>query len=233
MGTGRRRWLASERIAFRMLEEQGFRILATHQKLVVDGVEVGEADAIAIGPDGSKYVVEVKAGRLDVHGVRQAYTNALILDAKPLVVAKGFADDAAKALADRLGVKVIPLEDVFLVDAEELEDIVYTAAMEAVAEVATILLNPPTVPPHAIPQLEAIAVSSNIIEAAKRLGIRPSDLREVVDMLKSSTQLARRAGWRGVQLAASLVLQGLRLRATMESLRDSSEKLAENLRKLL
>ncbi len=226
MGVGRRRWLASERIAFRVLEERGFRILETHRKLVLDGVEVGEVDALAEGPDGERYVVEVKAGRLDVHGVRQVYTAAVLEDAKPLVVAKGFADDAAKKLAESLGVEVIELEDVFLVDSEELEEIVHGAVVEGVAEALSLVLNPPRVPPEELDRLKAVASSRNILEAAKRLGVKPGELRETVKLLKSASSIARRGGWRGVTLTAQLVLAGLRMRAALDALYDASEKLS-------
>ncbi len=227
MGTGRRRWLASERIAFKILEERGFNIVETHKKLLIDGIEVGEVDAIAIGPDGERYVVEVKAGRLDVHGVRQVYTAAELLEAKPLVVAKGFADDAAKKLAEKLGINVIELEDVFLVDAEELENIVYGTVVEATAEILRLILSPPPVPPHHIERLKAIASSDSAAEAAKRLGVRISELRETLVFLKQLTPLARRGGWRGISLAARLLLLGLRLRATLETLSTAADRITE------
>jgi len=233
VGKGKRRWLASERIAFRLLEERGYEVLETHRKVVIEGVEVGEVDAIARGPDGSLYAVEVKAGRLDVHGVRQAYANAVVLGYKPLVVCKGFADDAAQKLAERLGVEVIELEDVFLVDAEELEDIVRGAAVEAVADVASLLLEPPRIPPGLLEAVKAIAGSSSPLDAARRSGRSLREVAEAAKLLKERSLLARKAGWRGVALAASLTLTGLRLAALLGTLRDAAERLAEERETLL
>jgi predicted RecB family endonuclease len=228
VGTGKRRWLASERVAFRLLEERGYTILETHKPIEIEGVEVGEADAIALGPDGERYVVEVKAGRLDVHGVRQAYVNALVAGGKPLVVAKGFSDDAAKALAEKLGVKVIELEDVFLVDSEELEDLVYGAAAEAVAEVIWLLAKPPRLTPRQLEEVEAIASSPTLLDAARRLNRKPGELRETVALLRRLSPLARRGGWHGVRTMASIVLASLRLRAALDSFTASVEE-ARNL----
>jgi len=227
MGIGRRRWLASERVAFRLLEERGFNIIDTHKKIEIDGVEVGEVDAVAVGPDGSKYVVEVKAGRLDVHGVRQVYTAAQLLGAKPLAVAKGYADDSARKLAEKLGVELVELEDVFLVDAEELETLVYGAVMEAVAEALSLLASPPQLPPNLVSKVMAIAEAESLGEAAKRLNMKPSDLRDAVTFLKQLSPLARKGGWRGLKLTARLLIAGLGIRAALDSLTDTADKLAE------
>ena len=226
MGLGRRRWLASERIAARVLEERGFEILEAHKKLVVDGVEVGEIDLLARGPDGSLYAVEVKAGRLDVHGVRQAYVNALVAGAKPLVVAKGFADDAAKTLAEKLGVEVVELEDVFLVDAEELEEVVETGVAEALDDLLRLLLDPRLRPrPEELEALQALAEKGNPYEAARSLGRSVGEMKPLLEKLRS-TSLARR-GPRGLRLAARLLLA----RALLEARLDSLEKAAERLEK--
>jgi predicted RecB family endonuclease len=111
--SARRRWLSSERIAQEVLETIGFKILETRKKIILNDIEIGEVDAIAVDDKGTLYAVEVKAGKADITGVRQAYINALLLNAKPVIVCKGFADDAAKELAEKLGVQVIQLSDVF------------------------------------------------------------------------------------------------------------------------
>ncbi len=225
MGRGRQRWVASERVAFRILEERGYRILETHRRVVIDGVEVAEVDAVAEGSDGEIYAVEVKAGRLDVNGVRQAYVNALVLNAKPLVVCKGYADEAAEKLAEKLGVEVLALEDVFLVDAEELESLVYGAVVDASAEVLRILLDPSIrVPRDYFTALKALASSPTLLDAAKKLNTSVKELKPVLEYLRSTTQLARR-GWQGVRLAAALLSMRLRLEALLDRLESSAERL--------
>ncbi len=217
--SGKRRWYASERIAFRLLEEMGYRIIETHKRIIVDGVDVGEVDAIAIGPDNNYYAVEVKAGRLDVHGVRQVFSNAVLLNMKPLAVCKGFADDAAKKTAEKLGVKVIELSDAFLVDAEELEEIVYGAALEAFSESIRILLDPSIrVLPEQVDYLKAIARSHSIRDAALYLRKDVKDLVPVLSWLRTLSPLARRGGYKSLQLVAMLILLRLRLQGLIGSL---------------
>ena len=236
---GKRRWLASERIAFRVLEEMGYRILEAHKRIIIDGIEVGEVDAVALGPDGETYAVEVKAGRLDVTGVRQVYVNAKLLNARPMAVAKGFADEAAKKLAEELGVKVVELSDVFLVDAEELENIVADAVTDTITEVLRLLLDQRTMPkPQHLELLKAVAASPTIEDAAKRLGV---DVRAIATALAE----LRRTGlippwatrsWHRLRAIASLLLlkvdaQGLASR--VEALALKLERILEALEKIV
>ncbi|NOZ88520.1 MAG: recombinase RecB [Crenarchaeota archaeon] len=231
MGRGRRRWLASERVAVRVLEERGFRVVRDHVKIVIDGVEVAEVDFVAEGPDGEMYAVEVKAGRLDVNGVRQAYVNAKVLGYRPLVVCKGFADDAAAKLAEKLGVKVIELEDVFLIDAEELEHIVEAAAAEVIVDILQLLLDRAFRPkPSDIEALKALAEEPTVYDAARRLGVSVKELQPLVEMLKRS-RLARQGPW-GLRAAARLLLYRARIEAQIETLERSVERLEKLLSSL-
>ena len=230
--TGKRRWLASERIAFRVLEEMGYRIIETHKRIVIGGVEIGEVDAVALGPDGETYAVEVKAGRLDVTGVRQVYVNAKLLNAKPLAVAKGFADDAAKRLAEELGVKVIELSDVFLVDAEELENIVVDAVTDTVIEVLRILLDTRAMPrPQHLELLKAIAASPTIEDAARRLGVDTQAVANALAELRRTGLIpswaARR--WHRLRAIASLLL----LKADAQALASRVELTTSKLERIL
>ena len=205
MGHARRRWLASEKIAFRLLEERGYRIVETNKPIVINDVMVAEIDAIAVDPKGDTYAVEVKAGRVDVNGLRQAFVNAQLIGAKPLVVCKGFADDAAKALASQLGIDVIELEDVFLVDSEELEAVVETAVVEALLDLIELIISARPLKPEEAIRMKALSESRDIIEAARRAGISVEDMANAVKRLKKETRLAR-GGWRGVRLAATLIV---------------------------
>ncbi|MEM2512068.1 MAG: endonuclease NucS, partial [Ignisphaera sp.] len=132
--SARRRWISSEKIAQEVLENLGFKILETRKKIILNNIEVGEIDAIALDENGDAYAVEVKAGKADITGIRQAYINALLLNVKPIIVCKGFADDAARELAEKLGVRVIQLSDLFLVESEELNIIVREVIEETLTE---------------------------------------------------------------------------------------------------
>ncbi len=233
MGSAKKRWLASERLAFRILESQGYNILEHHKKIKIDDVEVTEVDAIAIGRNGQKYAVEVKAGKIDVQGVRQAYTNALLLGAKPLVIARGFADDSARKLAENLDVKVIELDDVFLVDATELEHLVYTATLEAFSEALLLLLDTSIkINPAEIDIVKALAESNSLKEAAKKANADLEKVARIVEFLRSNIPLARRGGFKGLRLSARILYYKTKLQALLESLDTSSSRIEELLEKL-
>ncbi len=232
MKTGKVRWLASEKIALRLLEEKGFRVVEVRRKISIDGVDVGEVDAVVIDDKGERYAVEIKAGRIDVHGIRQAVVNAMILGAKPLIVCKGYADDAAEALARKLNVTVITYEDVFLVDSEELEFIVETATLEALSEVLELIFSPNIrIKPGDIEKIRAIAYSSDIFEAAKTLSTTPKELALFIKELRTISKIAKR-GWRGVQLVALLLLLRTVIEARLNTLLNSIEKLEKYTREL-
>jgi predicted RecB family endonuclease len=182
-----RRWLSSERIALRVLEEMGYRVVETRKKVILNGVEVGEIDAIVADESNTLWGVEIKAGRIDVTGIRQAYVNALVAGVKPMVVCKGFADDAAKELAERLGVKVIELSDVFLVDSEELEIVI----REVVEDVLTSFLEaffgtPTNIKQEWLETLNAIASTLGVEEACEKLGVDFNTLTKRLGEMRSA-----------------------------------------------
>ncbi|AEM38806.1 RecB family-like endonuclease [Pyrolobus fumarii 1A] len=224
--SGEKRWRSSERIALHVLEEMGYRILETHKRIIIDGVEVAEVDAIVEAPSGEKYAVEIKAGRIDVTTLRQAYVNALLLDAKPMVVARGFADEAAEKLAEKLGVETVILSDSFLVDADELEEIVKEALASTIEDVIAALSRVSSLRPRDVELLRAIADSETLEELAKRLGV---GIRDAARMLAE----ARRAGvvprslrsYAAIRGYARLALALLRLSALVDTLESSVERL--------
>ncbi|WP_148682980.1 endonuclease [Pyrobaculum ferrireducens] len=125
-----------ERYVLDLLPAIGLIPKATRFKVYREGVEVGEVDIIAVDEKGNTYAIEVKAGRVDISGIRQAYVNAKILGARPLVIARGYADDGARQLAKELGVEVVLLPDYIFLSIDDL----YTALTSALARfIATIL----------------------------------------------------------------------------------------------
>ena len=54
-------------------------MLETDRKIVLNDVKIDKIDIVVQDDSDKKYVVEVKTGKLDVTGVRQAYTNTLVL----------------------------------------------------------------------------------------------------------------------------------------------------------
>jgi len=117
-----------------LLGNLGYSVLGSRVKVESGGIEVGEVDLLVMDPAGVKYAVEVKSGRVDVSGIRQAYTNAVVLGVKPMVVARGFSNDSASQLANELGVKVITLAESVVLGMDELRLALIDALYQFVAE---------------------------------------------------------------------------------------------------
>lgn len=208
MSSSERKWRSSESIALQYLEKAGYKILETRKKIKIEGVEVGEVDAVAEGPDGNLYVVEIKAGRVDVTGIRQIYVNAQLLGYKPLVVAKGFADNSSKMLADKLGVPVIELSDAFLVDAEELEIVVESALYRILSEWLKVLVTPLELGPQEWRIVEALAKSSDVKDFADLLGLSVEDaMREIARLRNKGFPSWGKSYWAMRPVAQLLIIK--------------------------
>ncbi|ADN50224.1 restriction endonuclease [Vulcanisaeta distributa] len=117
-----------------LLSRLGLKVISRRVKVTVNGVEVGEVDIVAEDSSGNKYAIEVKSGKVDVSAIRQAYVNAKVLNAKPLIVARGFSNDSSRALADELGVSVINLEEAVVLTIDELRTVIENVLYEAVGD---------------------------------------------------------------------------------------------------
>jgi predicted RecB family endonuclease len=219
--SGEGRWRSSERIAARILEEAGFRVLEEHYRVMINGAEVGEIDLVA-EKEGQRYAVEVKAGRLDVGGARQVYVNARLIGAKPLVICKGFSDSAAEALAQELGVEVLRLSDLFVIDQEELEALMREVIEDVVEDLVSYLTSEVRPTEEDIRILRAIVETSDILEAAGKLGMDVGDLARTMEGLRSKGVLPRWAKkYSSVKRAAEIALARDRLRDVVGALRGT------------
>lgn len=229
--SARRRGFASERIAIGVLEELGYRVLETSKKIVLGNTEIGEVDVLVEDSSGEKYAVEVKAGRLDVGGVRQAYVNALVLGVKPMVVCKGFADDAARELAEKLGVRVVQLSDVFIVESEEIYSIVREVVEEVLTEYFELFYGYTIqLKQEHYELLSTIYSSSNIEEAAEKLNVDTSTLAKRIDELRRQGIIPKWASkYSSVRRIAQILLQ----KQSVTSALEESKKLAENLKSIV
>ncbi len=179
---------SSERIARGILERLGYEILETNKAVIVDQSEAFEVDILARSPEGEKYCVEVKAGRAGVSDVRKVYADSKVLGLKPMLVCKGFADEAAEAVAKKLGVKMIELSEYYvLLEPEELEVIVRAAIMDILREYGFY----PLPPWEAIGEddwkvIEVISKAKTFEDAAKILNLRVEDLGRKIGALRDA-----------------------------------------------
>ncbi len=191
--SAKRKWRSSERIALSFLEELGYRIIDTHVRVKQHGFEIAEIDAVVEDNNGVKYAVEIKAGRIDVNGVRQAYVNAIVAGYKPLVVAKGYADDSARELAERLGVKVIQLSDYFLIEAEELENIIRDTITNTLADFLSIIAEEKQISPEDLRLLEQIVSSPTMKDLSEKLGLQIRDVVREIRKLQNKGIIPKNA----------------------------------------
>jgi len=183
----------SEEIAARALESMGFKIIERRSKVIVDNVEVSDVDIVA-ERDGVRYAVEVKAGYVDVSSVRQAYVNSVLTGMKPLLVARGFSDEAAVAVARRL-----------YVNPDELYETIEAAVEEALDRVTRPLSMCGRLSKEQVRVLSAIASSDDFMAAAKALGLSPDELGHVMEALRSQGVVPR-GDFRAVRVSARLLL---------------------------
>jgi len=173
-----------------ILRSRGFEIIGERVPIRRSGFEISDVDLMA-SKEGELYAVEVKSGRLDVGGVRQAYVNSLLVNAKPLVVCRGFADPSAEILAKELGVEVIVLEDLFLSDPEELRSIIREEIRRGIMEVLPAVINPPELEPTDLDVLKAIASTEEFRDAAESLKISEDDLGRELGRMRLQGKIPR------------------------------------------
>jgi len=203
-----KRGASSERIGRGILERMGFQILESRKRLEIGGVEVAEIDLVAKSPEGDVYSVEVKAGRIGVSDVRQAYTNAQISGLKPMVICKGYADTAAELTAKQLGVKVLELPDFYiLLEPEELELIVRQAVQDALNDYEPALLIPDLKLTRGdIKVLKAIASSPAVDVAVKTLGVTIDEFTRLIASLRDRGILTRASSYSSLRKQAIHIL---------------------------
>ena len=212
MGSGFRVWRSSEGLAARLLESMGFKVTDTHRRIIIDGIEVGEVDIVA-EKNGEFYAVEVKAGGLDVSGVRQAYVNALLLGMKPMIVSRGYSDESAKRLAEELGVEVVVVPDVIVSSTDDLRLAVEEAVWSAIQRLLVIVERclEGGISDSDLRVLEVIASSDTFLEAAERLGVDERSMARIVASLRSKGLLPQ-GGYRGMRSLARVIVSCVKMR---------------------
>ena len=180
------RGASAERIAKYILEKIGYKILRANEIFKLRGVEIAEIDFIAESPEGDKYVVEVKAGEVDVSTIRNVYANAKILKMRQLIIGRGFSNDAAKKIAEELGVKVITLSDFFiLLDPLELEVIIRGAVRDVLQEYGFKPIYFSHIDKDELEKLKALVTSSNIKDFLDKVKFTEKDFGKYVQKLKN------------------------------------------------
>ena len=218
---------SSENIALGLLEKLGYRVIASHYKVVEEGVEIGEIDIVA-EKDDELYAVEVKAGKADVSSIRQAYVNAKLIDAKPLIIARGFADESAQRLAQKLGVELIPFSEYIITDTEELDTIIRNSLIQSLEHLLDIIFSDIKIKPEEYELVKTIAETNNIVDAAKKLGLSIRDLAKKLKELRDKGTIPK---WAHDYRTIRLLFKSYLYRYRIEALLNELSKLVEELKK--
>lgn len=177
---------SSERIARGVLERLGYSILDTNKKIIVDETEAFEVDILALSPKEEKCCAEVKAGSASVSDIRRVFAESEILELKPLLVCKGFANEAAEAVARELNVEVVRLSEYYiLLEPEELEVIVRTAVQDVLDDYGFYPLPSwKDIGKEDLELVERIADAEDFAEAARSLHLDTKELGQTIGKLR-------------------------------------------------
>ncbi len=180
----------SLKVAKGILRDKGFEIIAYNQPIKISGFQVSDVDLLA-KKNERLYAVEVKSGRVDVGGLRQAYVNALLLKAKPLIMCRGFSDPSAEALAEELGVEVIELEDLFISDPQELRTLIREEIRSVLIEVLPSILRPHKLTEDNVTVVKILSESKSFFNAAEKLKLTPEALGRELGRMKKEGVIPR------------------------------------------
>ncbi|MGB9708843.1 MAG: recombinase RecB [Infirmifilum sp.] len=199
-----RRGFWTELLAFHILESLGFEIQEYRHRITRSGVEVAEIDALA-RKNNDLYAVEVKSGRISTTDIRQAFANAQLIGAKPLVVARGFADKSAEAYANELKVEVILIPDyLHFISTEELMAVMEEAILNSLDKLLDV--NFKDLSEKELGVIRSLATSKNPEEACRALGMSLEEFSTVLGRLREKGVLVSDSSFTRLRVQARLVL---------------------------
>lgn len=186
------RGMSTERIAKHILEKLGYKIIEQNKIFEIDDVEVAEIDFVVEDKNGERFIVEAKSGDVDVGTIRNVYANAKTLNMKPLIIARKFANLAAEKLAKKLNVKVLFLNEYFLLlDAVELEVLLRGAVVDALRDYSIRPFTMYLLSDDEKQFLEALLDSENVEDLMNKLNITKTDFAKMISKLKKKDVLPK------------------------------------------
>ena len=233
MPASRVRGRSSERIARGVLERLGYKILETNKKIVVDEAEAFEVDILALGPKGERCCIEVKAGSASVSDIRQVFADSEILELKPLLVCKGFADEAAEAVARELDVEVVRLSEYYiLLEPEELEVIVRTAVQDVLDSYGFYPLPAcRELEEEDLELVEKIAEAKDFTEAVKVLHLGTEELGQRIGKLREKGIFPQRGqDFKALKRHSQQILHRYALLHRLDEIEKQLKQIEESLR---
>lgn len=170
--------LSAEDVAISILESLGYSILERRKQVFVNNVKVAEIDIVAKDQEGNLLAVEVKSGKASVTDIRQVFSNSKLINARPLLICKGFSDSSAITLASELGISYLLLPEYYLFTFEDFKEI----AKEIIYDLLSFYLSfeVSSVSEEDVKIIKAIANSNTFTEAAAKLNTSEESLRRAI-----------------------------------------------------
>jgi len=221
-----KRGLSAEDVAASILENLGYSILEKRKPVVVGGIKVAEIDLVAKDSDGNVFVVEVKSGKASVTDVRQVYSNSKLLEAKPLLICKGFADSSAISLASELAIRYLLMPEYYLFTLEDFKDV----AKEIVYDLLTLYLSLDidNLTAEDVKVVEAISNSNSFSEAAGKLNISDEELGKHISNL-GFFKLGEKHAFSHLKLQALLVKNRRNQKKQLENIEKKIDALEKGI----
>ncbi|MEM3712428.1 MAG: YraN family protein [Thermoproteota archaeon] len=209
--------LTAEDVAASLLENLGYSILERRKQVVVGGVKIAEIDLVAKDVDGNVFAVEVKSGKASVTDVRQVYSNSKLINAKPLLVCRGFSDSSAISLASEFEVRYLLLPEYYLFTLENFKEM----AKELIHDILALYfsLKIENVREEDVGIIEAIAISKGFGEAANRLEISEEELGKRISEL-GFFRFSEGDSFQYLRLQALLILNRINQEKRFEKIYD-------------
>jgi len=213
--------LLVEDLAEGLLVRLGYVIKERRKKIVFEGVEVAEIDYLA-EKEGEKYIVEVKAGRISVNDVRQVYTNSVLVNARPMIIARGYSNASAKVTAEKLGVEVLILDEYLeIVSIDELSAILESVVLSTLSK---LLLAGSSLPENIDEEALSAIASSKTYEELKAKLKNPN---KIISEFRKLGVFTLSGDFNVLRVQAEIALQKLRLFKIEKRLKEMEEKISQ------
>ncbi|MFP3144175.1 MAG: restriction endonuclease [Caldisphaera sp.] len=182
MVQGKAAMRSSESIAANLLQQMGYKVVEMHKKVTINNIEISDVDIVA-EKNGIKYAVEVKAGPADVSSIRQIYVNSKLLNMVPMIISRGLADEKAEELAKELNVIFISVSDQVITNLDEIYASVKEALVDFLDDFFKFLTKCKIIDEKDLKIISSIAVSEDLIEAAKNSNMSIEDFTKAFSSL--------------------------------------------------
>lgn len=192
-----------EEIAENLLIMKGFEIKERRKDIVVGGVPIAEIDILA-EKEGELYAIEVKAGRVSLTDIRQVYANAVLINAKPLIIGRGYSDKASEEAAKALNIDVIILDDYLsFTSLEELEASIDQVIVKNLLELFSF--NIKNITSIDLKTIDVLANSKTFSEAADRLSVDKRTLGNIIKDMRERGILTFTRSFNTIRLQANII----------------------------